>query len=86
MFSCEYCKVFKNTYFEKHLQMAASASVLSSHFIPIYNLNLWMNSCLSVYSQISFIQAPAIPKFAARMNENEEKICNTYLVPIKSVY
>ena len=25
-FSCEYCKIFKNTYFEKHLQTAASNS------------------------------------------------------------
>ena len=24
MFSCEICKVFKNTYFEEHLQMTAS--------------------------------------------------------------
>ena len=24
-FSCEYCKIFKNTYFEEHLRMAASA-------------------------------------------------------------
>ena len=23
VFSCEYCKMFKNTYFEKHLQMTA---------------------------------------------------------------
>ena len=23
LFSCEYCKIFKNTYFEKHLRMAA---------------------------------------------------------------
>ena len=24
MFSCEYCEIFKNTYFEKHLRTAAS--------------------------------------------------------------
>ena len=24
MFSCEYCKIFKNTYFQKHLRTAAS--------------------------------------------------------------
>ena len=24
VFSCEYCKIFKNTYFEEHLPMAAS--------------------------------------------------------------
>ena len=25
MFSCEYCEIFKSTYFEEHLQTAASA-------------------------------------------------------------
>ena len=24
MFSCEYCEIFKNSYFEEHLQTAAS--------------------------------------------------------------
>ena len=24
VFSCDYCKIFKNIYFEKHLRMAAS--------------------------------------------------------------
>ena len=24
VFSCEYCEIFKNTYFEEHLQTAAS--------------------------------------------------------------
>ena len=24
MFSCEYCEIFKNTYFKEHLQTAAS--------------------------------------------------------------
>ena len=24
MFSCEYCEIFKNTYFEEHLRMTAS--------------------------------------------------------------
>ena len=24
MFSCEHCKIFKNTYFEEHQRMAAS--------------------------------------------------------------
>ena len=24
MFSCEYCEIFKNTYFEEHLKIAAS--------------------------------------------------------------
>ena len=28
LFSCEYCEIFKNTYFEEHLQMAASRGCL----------------------------------------------------------
>ena len=28
MFSCEYCKIFKNTYFEEHLQAAASVNII----------------------------------------------------------
>ena len=37
MFSCEYCKIFKNIYFEDHLQMAASASwsILYKEFVDI---------------------------------------------------
>ena len=37
MFSCEYCKIFKNIYFEDPLQMAASASwsILYKEFIDI---------------------------------------------------
>ena len=37
MFSCEYCKIFKNIYFEDHLQTAASASwsILYKEFVDI---------------------------------------------------
>ena len=28
VFSCEYCKIFKNIYFEEHLPRAASVSAL----------------------------------------------------------
>ena len=28
MFSCEYCKIFKNIYFEEHLQSPASDNVI----------------------------------------------------------
>ena len=30
MFSCEYCKISKNTYFEEHLRTAASEVTLGS--------------------------------------------------------
>ena len=32
MFSCEYCKIFKNTYFEKDLWTAASEIVAKNYF------------------------------------------------------
>ena len=66
VFSCEYCEVFKNTYFEKHLLKDASASVLPCHFIPIYILNLWTCGWVSVCSQTSFNQFPTIPKICCQ--------------------
>ena len=38
-FSCEYCEIFKNTYFEEHLQMTASGGNL--YFIRIFPKNLF---------------------------------------------
>ena len=37
MFSCEYCEIFKNIYFEDHLKMAAfaSGSILNKEFVDI---------------------------------------------------
>ena len=37
MFSCEYCKIFKNIYFEDHLQTATSASwsIMYKKFVDI---------------------------------------------------
>ena len=29
VFSCEYCEIFKNTYFDKHLRTAASVHIES---------------------------------------------------------
>ena len=31
MFSCEYCEIFKNTYFEEHLRTAASVDTILRH-------------------------------------------------------
>ena len=36
MFFCEYCEIFKNIYFEKHLQKTASAN---SKRVLLYLLN-----------------------------------------------
>ena len=35
VFSCEYCEILKNTYFEEHIRTAASAD---GNDIDIYNL------------------------------------------------
>ena len=32
VFSCEYCEIFKNTYFEKHLQTTASVDSKATKF------------------------------------------------------
>ena len=56
VFSCEYCAVFKNTYFEKHLGTAASKSLIRRHFFlhitissswlkPIYRKNARFLRC-----------------------------------------
>ena len=36
MFSWEYCKTFKNTFFEEHLQMAASVLLLEAYSEPYF--------------------------------------------------
>ena len=51
MFSCEYYKIFKNTYFEKHLQMTASVNSRSTIFqeslaLPFKCLNFWSSHIL----------------------------------------
>ena len=41
MFSCEFSEIFKNTYFEEHMRMDASASVfVSISFSVILSSNL----------------------------------------------
>ena len=40
MFSCEICKIFKNTFFEKHLQATASASHRDVCFDKFTSLDL----------------------------------------------
>ena len=38
MFSCEYCEISKNTYFEKHLRTAAPEVTLGSDYL---GLSFW---------------------------------------------
>ena len=33
MFSCEYCKIFKNTYFEEYLRTATSGMILEAMIV-----------------------------------------------------
>ena len=43
MFSWEYCEIFKNTYFGKHLQTAASVDEISVFYVVlVHNKNLLM--------------------------------------------
>ena len=47
MFSCEYCEILQNTYFEVHLNTAAFVSLeLKTYFHEI----LWGIACFEVYS------------------------------------
>ena len=43
VFSCEYCEIFKNTYFEEHLQTAASVFLIIKLVISIGHLFLIKN-------------------------------------------
>ena len=49
VFSCEYCKIFRNTYFEEHLRMAASVHpMLSKALQPSFH-------CALVFVQWHFV-------------------------------
>ena len=41
MFSCEFCEIFKNTFFTEHLRVTASD--IRMQVVVIYNLNLFYN-------------------------------------------
>ena len=44
MFSCEFCKIFKNTYFLKHLWSAASECLWCNKVLPYPCwINIWQN-------------------------------------------
>ena len=47
VFSCEYCKNFKNTYFEKHLQMTTSVNSRSAIFQESLALPFKLNALTS---------------------------------------
>ena len=48
MFSCEYCKLFKNTDLEEHLPMSSAASALA--------LSLNLGNLSTGYEQCSYYQ------------------------------
>ena len=53
MFSCEFCKIFKNIYFEEHLWTTASGSRLENHVeiepqrFTAFNLFSYIDICLA---------------------------------------
>ena len=42
MFSCEYCGIFKNIYYEKHLRTAAPQGRKYTH----YGMKIYRNDCV----------------------------------------
>ena len=48
VFSCEYCEIFKNTYFEKHLQTTASVDSKVTKFQESLALPFKWNALTSV--------------------------------------
>ena len=48
MFSCEYCEIFKNTYFKKHLRTAASELALG---IDCLRLCFWTVAFKTILTQ-----------------------------------
>ena len=57
MFSCEYCKIFKNNYFEKHLRTTASENtptvILSYEICEIFK-NTYIEEHLQKTASICF--------------------------------
>ena len=44
MFSCEFCKIFKDTYFVKHLRTASSQRLWCNKVLPYpYSIEIWKN-------------------------------------------
>ena len=52
MFSCEYCKISKNTYFEEHLHTAASEVTLGNDCL---GLSFWIVAFKTILSIITKI-------------------------------
>ena len=70
VFSCEYCEVFKNTYFEEHLQTADSTDFKVYFvliFILLFYLNKWLPTAIIVLelSSTKFFFNKRMLKFAS---------------------
>ena len=48
VFFCEYCEIFKNSYFEEHLRMAASVTQAFITRVVAYQLQLTSNILVSI--------------------------------------
>ena len=61
MFSCEYWKIFKSTYFEEDLRMAASEMNLGSGYLGLFSGELFSKpSWLSIITKIPFTFKPEL--------------------------
>ena len=53
VFSCEFCEIFNNTYFEEHLQMAASCKRrILSFFVAMVLMTLPKKSLLKMFDSV----------------------------------
>ena len=55
MFSCEYCKIFKKTYFEEQLRTTASYSFSTEHFWATASVSLNLGNSLTDYKQYQIL-------------------------------
>ena len=64
VFSCEFCKIFKNAFFTEHLRTTASADYMwvKNYSLPIKNKFLNQLPCLGVQSQIAITKRKIIEK------------------------
>ena len=62
MFSCGYCEIFKNTYFEEHLRTAASEVNLGSDCL---GLSFWTAAFKTIMRLRNITNMPVAFKFSS---------------------
>ena len=87
-FSCEYCEIFKNTYFDEHLRMAAStpSNVSMADIISKYTDNNLKNIALQDLHEWHFLFFSSF--LLKKENIHDQKLdinfsCTDFLFPLK---